>query len=215
MTEVTRQATSRVSTGRNGYPTSPREISGQVQIIEERGQSMLSIALNRVLGALSLIIFCIANVTATPRVADARIHVVSNLYKAYAWQVLSSSHDAFGRPLVEQEASVLRRYFDHDLTSLLIGDQRCIARTGEPCNLDFDPIFASQDPAAADLSIRSMTNGIVAVEFTYPSSGEKVRLEYRLTRSENGWRISDIRYPGMPPATLKQLLARKRSSGSK
>lgn len=176
---------------------------------------MLAAVRNRVVTALSLILSCMAFATSAPRVSDERVALVGKLYKEFAWQALASSDHVFGKSLAKQDSSVLRRYFDRELALLLVADQRCVARTSEPCNLDFDPIFASQDPAAADLSIRSMGNDIVAVEFTYPSSGEKVRLEYRLTRSENGWRISDIRYPGMPPATLKQLLARQRASSSK
>lgn len=91
----------------------------------------------------------------------------------------------------------------------MVQDRQCATTSGEPCNLDFDPIFASQDPAAIDLSIRSVPNDMVAVEFTYPSSGEKVKLEYRLAKSQAGWRIGDIRYPGMSDVSLKQLLARK------
>lgn len=165
--------------------------------------------LDRVLGALSLSLLSIAPIMAASSVPDEKIIVVANLYKAFAWQALVSSDDVFGRPLAEQEGSVLRRYFDRELTSLLVDDHRCAVTNGELCNLDFDPIFASQDPAAAALSIRSISNSLVAVEFTSPSSGEKVRLEYRLAKNEHGWRIGDIRYPGMSKATLKQLLARK------
>lgn len=209
MTGETRLATSLGSTEKNGFPISPNVTFGQVQIIEGKGPSMLSTVRNRLLGALSLIFFYVVTATAAPRVADERVAVVGDLYKAFAWQVLSSSDSVFGKPLTEQEDTVLRRYFDRELTSLLIEDHRCAVTTGELCNLDFDPIFASQDPAAADLSIRAIASDIVAVEFTAPSSGEKIRLEYRLAKNENGWRIGDIRYPGMSKATLKQLLARK------
>jgi len=170
---------------------------------------MLATVRNRLVTVLSLTLPCMAFATSALPVTDERVAVVGNLYRAFAWQALASPDDVFGKSLVEQDSSVLHRYFDRELALLLINDQRCIERTGELCNLDFDPIFASQDPAAADLLIRSITNNMVAVEFTYPSNGEKVRLEYRLTRSENGWRISDIRYPGKSQATLKQLLARK------
>jgi len=170
---------------------------------------MLSTALNRVLGAISLAIVFMASSTAAPRMSDEQIAIVGSLYKAFAWQILSNSNNIFGKPLTQQEGAILRRYFDQELSSLLVKDRQCATTSGELCNLDFDPIFASQDPAAIDLSIRSAPNDMVAVEFTYPSSGEKIRLEYRLTKSQAGWRIGDIRYPGMSDVTLKQLLARK------
>lgn len=170
---------------------------------------MLSIVLNRVLGAISLAFLLVAQTSAAPRIPDEKVAIVGSLYKAFAWQVLSSSNEVFGKPLTQQEDPVLRRYFDQELTSLLIKDRHCAAKAGEICNLDFDPIFASQDPAAVDLSIHSMPNDIVAVEFTYPANGERIKLEYRLAKNQGAWRIGDIRYPGMSDASLKQLLARK------
>ncbi|MGF6181598.1 hypothetical protein ABIB42_002620 [Massilia sp. UYP32] len=176
---------------------------------------MLSTVLSRALCAISFALISLAPSTAAPRESDEQVAIVGSLYKTFAWQVLSSSINAFGKPLAQQESSVLRRYFAQELASLLVKDGHCAAKTGEICNLDFDPIFASQDPAAVDLTIRSMPKDIVAVEFTYPSSGEKVRLEYRMARKKNGWRIDDIRYPGMSDSSLKQLLARKLPSSDK
>ena len=170
---------------------------------------MLSTALKRVLGAISLAVFFTASSVAASRASDEQIAIVGSLYKAFAWQVLSNSNNIFGKPLTQQEGTILRRYFDQELASLLLKDRECAKASGEICNLDFDPIFASQDPAAVDLSIRAASNSMVSVEFTYPSNGEKVRLEYQLTKSQAGWRIGDIRYPGMPNVSLKQLLARK------
>ena len=164
---------------------------------------------NRLLGVISLALPILASPAAASGLSDERVVIVRDLYKAFAWQVLSNSDNVFGKPLLQEEVSVLRRYFDQELTSLLVKDRKCIAQTGEICNLDFDPIFASQDPAAADLTIRPAPNNMVEVEFIYPSNGEKVRLEYRMVKNQAGWRISDIRYPGLSDATLKQLLARK------
>lgn len=168
---------------------------------------MQSTVLNRIFGVLSLAIFFMVSSAAAPRASDEQIAIIGSLYKAFAWQALSNSNDIFGAPVAQQEGAVLRRYFDQELASLLVKDHQCATASGALCNLDFDPIFASQDPAAADLSIRSAQNNSVVVEFTYPPSGEKVRLEYRLARSQAGWRIVDIRYPGMSGASLKQLLA--------
>lgn len=200
---------------RNGYPISPSATFGPVQTIAEKGLSMLSTVLKRVLGAISLALVVIGPSTAAPSAPEEQVAIVGSLYKTFAWQVLSNSNRIFGKPLAQQERSVLRRYFDQELTSLLVEDRHCAAISGGICNLDFDPIFASQDPAATDLSIRSMSNDIVTVEFTYPSNGEKVRLEYRLAKNPGGWRIHDIRYPDMSGASLKQLLARKLSGNDK
>lgn len=170
---------------------------------------------NRLLGAMSLALYVLVLPAAAEHTPNEQVVIVANLYKAFAWQALSNANDIFGKPLSQQERPILQRYFDEELASLLVEDRQCIGQTGEICNVDFDPIFASQDPAAIALSIRSAPNDIVAVEFTYPSSGEKVRLEYQLAKSQAGWRISDIRYPGMSDASLKQLLARKPPSAGK
>lgn len=135
--------------------------------------------------------------------------MVASLYKAFAWMTLSSSEHLFGKPLVQQEATVLRRYFDAALTASIIEDRRCIEKSAEICNLDFDPIFATQDPGATDFSIHPKSDGVVAVEFTYPSSRERIRLEYRMVQTEGTWRIADIWYPGLSDSSLKQILSRK------
>lgn len=165
--------------------------------------------LSVLLGVMTLALILVRLTTASPSALDQQVAIVGSLYKTFAWQALSNSNAVFGKPLSQQDGSVLRRYFDQELTSLLVKDRHCAATSGGICNLDFDPIFASQDPAAADLSMRPMPNEMVTVEFTYPSSGEKVRLEYHLAKSAGGWRIRDIRYPGMSGASLKRLLARK------
>lgn len=146
---------------------------------------------------------------AAPAAHPAHSTVVAELYKAFAWQAIASARGPFGKPLVEQDRHTLRRYFDPSLATLLLKDRRCVTRTGEVCNLDFDPIFVSQDPSAADLSIEAVDNGVVNVEFVYPPNRQRVQLQYKVVRNGKFWRIHDIRYPGMQQQTLKQLLMRE------
>jgi hypothetical protein len=55
------------------------------------------------------------------------------------------------------------------------------------------PIWASQDPTAVDLSIeKTKKEDIIKVRFRYPSNNEKIELNYRVTKTPKGWRISDI-----------------------
>lgn len=143
---------------------------------------------------------------AAPRSSTA---LVKDLYRAYAWQAISASDAPFGKPLSQENETVLRRYFTPELTSLLLADQRCVASTREVCNLGFDPMFASQDPAASDLAIRPTGPQTVMVEFTYPSNGEKVALEYWMVRRGDQWRIDDIQYHNWQKASLKQMLFHK------
>lgn len=167
---------------------------------------MLQIALRHGLGVLASTLFCVGIAKAAP---TASMTLVAELYRAYAWQAISASDAPFGKPLSQEKETVLRRYFTPELTSLLLADQRCVASTRGVCNLGFDPMFASQDPAATDLAIRPTGPRTVMVEFTYPSNGERVALEYRMVRCGDQWRIDDIQYHNWQKASLKQMLSHK------
>lgn len=143
--------------------------------------------------------------------------VVYRLYKDFAWEVVFSDPEnlksVFGDFISEQSRPVLERYFDAELASLLLKDANCTRLSkGEECNLNFDPIFASQDPAAADLTIRKLTNEAVVVAFNYPSNGKKVELEYKLKHGVKGWRIVDIFYKSNGGASLKKILQGQQKS---
>lgn len=170
---------------------------------------MLFTAIKRVIAVIGIAFFTAAPGAAAPSARSAEVAVVAALYKAFSWQAISDADRLFGKQLTQQEEAVLRRYFAPELASLLVEDRRCIDRSGEVCNLDFDPIFASQDLGVADLSIASTGRGIVTVQFTYPSNGEKSRLEYHMLKLGKDWRIDDIRYRGWDNASLKQLLSNK------
>ena len=47
---------------------------------------------------------------------------------------------------VDQPQAVLARYFDDQLVRLWLADLQCAARARAICNLDFSPIWNSQDP---------------------------------------------------------------------
>jgi len=134
--------------------------------------------------------------------------IVYQLYKDYAWEALfEDSGKVAGKPLLSQPRRILARYFDDTLVRLLLKEQACLAQhIGEVCNLDFNPIFASQDPGAAGLKIESSTPAQVEVQFTYPSDRSTVRLVYRMVHTRSGWRIHDIRYPASK-TSLSALLA--------
>jgi hypothetical protein len=95
------------------------------------------------------------------------------------------------------------------LSTLIALDAACAAQTREICKLDFDPIFASQDPNAADVVIKSLNPNKVRVEYNYPSSQQKIRLDYQLAQIAGRWRITDITYVSLGGPTLKTLLGGK------
>ena len=155
---------------------------------------------------IACIIFSSASVAASKNEAS----VVIELYKAYAWEAVCISADETStrlRPLADEQGTVLRQYFSPELTALLVADSECRARTRELCKLDFVPIFASQDPAAMDLSIKRIGPGAVKVWFTYPSSRQKIEIDYKVRQFGGKWLITDIVYPGLSNTSLRKLLA--------
>lgn len=146
---------------------------------------------------------------ATAKGAEGGVPVVAQLYKDFGWQAIVGTQDIFGPTLARQNKAVLDRYFDPTLTSLLVRDAQCAARSHEICRLDFDPLFASQDSRATELAIGLLGPGEVAVEFKYPSHQEKVRLEFRLTLIDGQWKIKDIIYRNLKGASLRKILENK------
>ena len=126
--------------------------------------------------------------------------VVYKLYKDYAWEILfgdvpKNDRELLGRSLEWQPRNILARYLDDELVGLFIRDQNCIKRNpGEICNLDFSPIWNSQDPAAYDMKITDTGKGVVNVEYSYPSNQQKIKLSFYVKETGAGWRISDICY---------------------
>jgi hypothetical protein len=166
--------------------------------------------------AVPLLLISVGALTPLATIANDSIHadgpsaVVVKLYKDFAWEALGSSGATFGPPLAEQPRAVLDKYFDGTLTSLLIDDAACETRSqGEECNLDFNLMFASQDPSVSDLEIKALGAGHVAVSFKYPGNGETIRLEYITVETRSGSRIKDIIYHGQPDRSLVRILSHK------
>ena len=129
--------------------------------------------------------------SAEPQNAKA---LVAQLYKAYDWET-KSEQSSNRRTLIEESREVLAQYFDNKLTGLMLKDRACVNKTKEVCNLDFSPIWASQDPSVSKkLNISSTSKPeIVVVEIRY--EGQKpLKLTYHLAETKAGLRISNIEY---------------------
>lgn len=123
------------------------------------------------------------------------VQVVAQLYRDFAWEAVVDQPEWRGHELLNQSRTVLARYFDSSLVALIRKDRHCAATTREICNLDFAPIWASQDPGASELkAIAGPTPEIVIVSFRYPGNGSRMELKYQLVKTHAGWRIADIRY---------------------
>lgn len=116
--------------------------------------------------------------------------MVAQLYRDFAWEAVMRQPNWIG--LMDQPREIIERYFDKKLTTLILRDRACAEKEGM-CKLSFSPIWASQDPSANDLKVQQSDKAeIVLVKFRYPSTNETVTLMYQLTKTSNGWRISDI-----------------------
>lgn len=148
--------------------------------------------------SLWLLLACMAlNTKATPLPAqknESAQMVVQRLYQDYAW-VVSAKTVRGKRDLIAEPESVLAQYFTDDLVKLIHQDFECARQSSEICNLDFDPIYASQDPKASNLRILgSDKNQNITVQFRYPSTGQAIQVRYKMEMVDRGWRISDICY---------------------
>jgi hypothetical protein len=170
---------------------------------------MLSTALKRIVLVSSL-----ALATGWPGAvlgarADAGAAVVAQLYKDFAWQALVSDRALFGEGLPRQSKAVLERYFDPALVTLLVGDAECQIKVQGICNLDFDLLFASQDPRVVDLEVVQLAPGKVAVAFADPVNQKKTRLAFKLLLVGGKWKVADITYRNRAESSLKKILMKK------
>jgi hypothetical protein len=144
------------------------------------------------------------------------VEVVTRLYRDHAWEAMASSSGRadtrFGPPIADAPRGVLEEYFEHHLADLLRNDADCQAKhEGEVCNLDFNILFSSQDPAATDLTIEALGKDRVIASFTYPSNSEKIRIEYVTVQTPRGWRIKDVIFHNRNDSTLANILERSTS----
>ena len=164
-----------------------------------------------IIGA-GLLLFALVCRSATTEQADSA-GVIYQLYKEFGWVALFApdpkADHYLGAEITEQPEPVLRHYFDKELSRLIVKEAACLRQhQGELCNLEFVPLYGSQDPAAEELRILPHAPDQVWVEYTYPATREKITLKYRLRHTAQGWRITDIVYPDANQLSLKALLSR-------
>ncbi len=143
---------------------------------------------------------CVLSLLALPAFARSEtapgVALVQALYETYAWEAVLT-HSA-RRPLFDEPAETLRRYFDEPLTRLIRNNHECERRTREVCRLDMAPLWNSSDPGASDLRVEAgPAPGEARVRF-HAASGDWVELVYELKPTRDGWRIHDIRYADGP-----------------
>jgi hypothetical protein len=120
---------------------------------------------------------------------------------AQFYQAHGSKHD----PL--DETALLGRYFDPALLKLYLKDRE--EAKGEVGRLDGDPLYNAQDMEIKDFSVSApeMAGGEARVTVNFKNLGKPTRVVYMLSRTANGWKISDIRYDD--GSSLKKILEGK------
>jgi asparagine N-glycosylation enzyme membrane subunit Stt3 len=200
------RTTLQITTEISRLPIFRNATSGLVQRIAQKDRAMSSTVLSRLIVMMTVAVFTAWPGAALAGKAATGTTLVAQIYKDFAWQAISGESATFGPSLESQSKAVLEKYFDPTLTSLLLKDAKCRADTHEVCNLDSDIIFSSADPAAIDLRVQASGPAQVFVVFTYPSSQEKLRIEFKLARVAGNWKITDIVYASSGGPSLKEIL---------
>jgi hypothetical protein len=122
--------------------------------------------------------------------------LVAQLYQAHRLK-----HDPLDKP------ALLGRYFDPELLKLYLKDRR--EAKGEVGRLDGDPLYNAQDSEIKHffISAPEMAGGEARVTVNFKNVGKPTRVVYLLSRTANGWKISDIRYDD--GSSLKKILEGK------
>lgn len=136
----------------------------------------------------------------------ADVGVVRSLYAEFAGEAVLEDPTT-QTVLLDQSRTVLLRYFTTHLSTLIVRDRECGVRTGEVCHLDFSPIWDSQDPTGATVTLAAAALGTVRASVRYPA-GEQRILVFQLTQTSSGWRIADVVYANQGQTLLKILEAK-------
>jgi len=122
---------------------------------------------------------------------------VTRLYRDYAWEVVLADPPAGAAGFAQSPRATLVKYVDTSLARLLVADQTCLARGEGICNLDFAPLWGSQDPTVTALSIAATSDPtIIRVRYRIPGSEQEVTIDLQTVRTREGWRVKDIIYEG-------------------
>ncbi|HXT16167.1 MAG TPA: hypothetical protein VN706_11095 [Gemmatimonadaceae bacterium] len=143
--------------------------------------------------ALSLALSVASVVSAQQSKPSAQVAVVLRLYADYACEAVVEPFCDAQHELVDQPRAVLARYFDDRLVRLWLTDRARAVRTREVGNLDFSPIWDSQDATGSVVRIVPTADPtIVDAKVYHGSMSQESDLRYTLIKTTAGWRIHDI-----------------------
>jgi hypothetical protein len=115
--------------------------------------------------------------------------VVKELYRVH--------RNGYGHVFEKQGRKQQQKFFDRNLAALIWKD---VSETpeGELGNIDFDPLYNAQDTQIKNFRIgaAAIKGDSATVPVTFLNFDQKVRIEFRLVNTKEGWKVSNILYGG-------------------
>ena len=132
-------------------------------------------------------VIVMASATALAQDASAKAFLDA-IYKRYVGK------NTKGIPL--DSDTVIRRYFEPSLASLIIKDGKEAARRKEVPTLDGDAFIGAQDweIKATKVDVADAGPGKATGTVTFTNAGEAKKVVLDLVRSGNDWKIADINW---------------------
>jgi hypothetical protein len=115
--------------------------------------------------------------------------VVKELYRVH--------HNGYGHVFEKQGRKLQQKFFDQKLAALIWKD---LTETpeGEVGNLDFDPLYSAQETQIKNFRVgaSAVKDDTATVPVTFMNFDQKVKIEFRLVNTKQGWKVSNILYGG-------------------
>jgi hypothetical protein len=115
--------------------------------------------------------------------------VVKELYRVH--------RNGSGHVFERQGRKHQQRFFDAKLAAL-IWKNLSGTPEGEVGNLDFDPLYNAQDTQIKNFRVgaSNIKGNTATVPVTFMNYDQRVRVEFRLVNTKQGWKVSNILYGG-------------------
>lgn len=140
------------------------------------------------------VLFLASIAAAQPATVPTAASAVAKLYQDFAAEAVIDTQDYTILDLFSRPKASLARYLDEGLVALVMADRACSEKKQEVCNLDFAPIWDSQDMVGTTVAIAEGKDpSRVQVELHMPPKTVR-RLTYVMTKTPAGWRVHDIEY---------------------
>ena len=132
--------------------------------------------------------------------------VVLSLPENHVKELYRVHRNGTGHIFERQGRKLQQKFFDQKLAALI---WKNLTQTpeGEVGNIDFDPLYNAQDTQVRNFRVGDgAVKGVTAtVPVTFTNFGRRVRIEFRLVNTREGWKVSNIVYGG--GSDLVQILS--------